>query len=211
MMRVLLVSRNSHFSRSAEPRKRPRQQRSRELVARILDEAARLFETLGYHDTTTNHVADAAGISIGSLYQYFPNKDALLVGLAERHLDEAEPRLAALAERLRDEQPPADELCRAFIVEVADLNRSARLHNLLWNAPRTAALTRRLSLLDAALIADVTSHLCRLGHHPSSAPLRARVLVSAVDSGIHNFEPDLSQTDQIDELIRLATIYVSAT
>ncbi len=208
-MRVLLVSRNSHFTRSAEPRKRPRQQRSRELVARILDEAARLFETLGYHDTNTNHVAEAAGVSIGSLYQYFPNKDALLVGLAERHLDEVEPRLATLAERLRDQQPPADELCRAFIEEVADLNRSARLHNLLWNAPRTAALTERLSRLDAALIADVAAHLRRLGHPAALTPLRARVLVAAVDSGVHNLEPDIDQTEQIGELIRLATIYVS--
>lgn len=205
------MSRNSHFARSAEPRKRPRQQRSRELVGRILDEAARLFETLGYHDTTTNHVADAAGVSIGSLYQYFPNKDSLLVGLAEQHLDEVEPQLAVLAERLRDEQPPADELCRAFISKVAELNRSARLHNLLWNAPQTPALTERLSLLDGALIADVTSHLCRLGHAAAEAPLRARVLVSAIDSGVHNLQPELSQTDQIDELIRLATIYVSTT
>ena len=210
-MRVLLVSRNSHFDRSAELRKRPRQQRSRDLVARILDEAARLFETLGYHDTTTNHVAEAAGVSIGSLYQYFPNKDALLVGLAERHLDEAEPRLVALAERLRDQRPSADELCRAFIVEVADLNRSARLHNLLWSAPRTAALVERLSRLDVALIADVAAHLRRLGHPAASAPLRARILVAAVDSGIHNLEPDIDQSDQIDELIRLATIYVSAS
>ena len=210
-MRVLLVSRNSHIARSAEPRKRPRQQRSRELVAGILDEAARLFESLGYHDTTTNHVADAAGISIGSLYQYFPNKDALLVGLAERHLDEAEPRLAVLGERLRQQQPPVDELCRAFIVEVADLNRSARLHNLLWNAPRTAALADRLSRLDTALINDVAWHLRRVGHPAAMATLRARVLVTAIDSSIHNLEPGDDQAAQIDEVIRLATVYASAT
>jgi AcrR family transcriptional regulator len=180
-------------------------------VARILDEAARLFETLGYHDTTTNHVAEAAGISIGSLYQYFPNKDALLVGLAERHLDDVEPRLAALADQLRQHQPPVEELCRAFIVEVAEMNRSARLHNLLWNAPRTAALVERLAGLDAVLIADVSWHLCRLGHPAELAPLRARVLVTAIDSSIHNLDPDEDQKGQIDELIRLATIYAAAT
>jgi AcrR family transcriptional regulator len=180
-------------------------------VARILDEAARLFESLGYHDTTTNHVADAAGISIGSLYQYFPNKDALLVGLAERHLDDVEPRLVALADRLRDQQPPVDDLCRAFIVEVADLNRSTRLHNLLWSAPRTPALVERLALLDEALIADVAWHLCRLGHPTGAATRRARVLVTAIDSSIHNLDPDVDQAEQIEELIRLATIYASAT
>lgn len=179
-------------------------------MARILDEAARLFESLGYHDTTTNHVADAAGISIGSLYQYFPNKDALLVGLAERHLDDVQPRLVALAGRLRQQQPPVDDLCRAFIVEVADMNRSARLHNLLWNAPRTAALVERLAGLDAGLIADVAWHLCRLGHPADLATLRARVLVTAIDSSIHNLEPDIDQAEQVEELIRLATVYASA-
>jgi AcrR family transcriptional regulator len=206
----LLVSFNSHSTRSAEPRRRPRQQRSRELVARILDEAAHLFETLGYHDTTTNHVADAAGVSIGSLYQYFPNKDALLVGLAERHLDEAEPRLAALAEQLRQQQPSVGDLCRAFITEVADLNRSARLHHLLWNAPRTPALVERLARLDAALIADVAWHLGWLGHPAELAMLRARVLVTAIESSIHSIDPDEDQDEQIGELIRLATIYASA-
>lgn len=210
-MRVLLVFYNSHSARSAEPRKRPRQQRSRDLVARILDEAARLFEAVGYHETTTNLVADAAGVSIGSLYQYFPNKDALLVGLTERHLDEAEPRLAALQARLRDQQPPADELCRDFILEVAALNRSARLHNLLWNAPRTAELTERLSRLGAALAVDIAEHLRRLGHPEQAAPLRAGVLVAAIDSGIHNLDPESDQAEQINELIRLATVYVAAT
>ena len=72
---------------SAEPRKRPRQRRSTETVARMLDAAARIYDERGYRATTTNNVAEEAGVSIGSLYQYFPNKDALLVALADRHLD----------------------------------------------------------------------------------------------------------------------------
>ena len=47
--------------------------------------------------TTTNHVADAAGVSVGSLYQYFPNKDALLVALGERHVALASEQLAMVA------------------------------------------------------------------------------------------------------------------
>ena len=67
------------------PRKAPQQQRSQHTVEVILDAAARVFGRNGYAQTTTNLVAETAGVSIGSLYQYFPNKDALIVALHRRH------------------------------------------------------------------------------------------------------------------------------
>jgi AcrR family transcriptional regulator len=67
------------------PRKLPRQARSQRTVDTILDAAARVFGRDGYAAATTNRVADVAGVSIGSLYQYFPNKDALMVALHARH------------------------------------------------------------------------------------------------------------------------------
>ena len=73
------MSVNSHPGSHAEPRKRPVQARSRQTVESILVAAARILAERGYLATTTNDVADAAGVSIGSLYQYFPNKDSLLV------------------------------------------------------------------------------------------------------------------------------------
>lgn len=76
------------------PRKRPSQARSRQTVEWILEGAARVFRREGW-DATTNRIAEAAGVSVGSLYEYFPNKQALVVALAERHLDEAERGLDA--------------------------------------------------------------------------------------------------------------------
>jgi AcrR family transcriptional regulator len=67
------------------PRKMPRQARSRALVEAILEAAARVLVERGYAGTNTNLVAERAGVSIGSLYQYFPNKDSLIVALHERH------------------------------------------------------------------------------------------------------------------------------
>jgi AcrR family transcriptional regulator len=66
-------------------RKRPRQARSKAMVTAILDAAARVVRTDGDDHLTTNRVAEVAGVSVGSLYQYFPNKAALLVALLERH------------------------------------------------------------------------------------------------------------------------------
>lgn len=204
------MSRNSHFARSSEPRKRPRQARSQATVERILDEAARLFDEVGYQEVTTNHVAEAAAVSVGSLYQYFPNKDALLVGLAERHLEEATPRLAALADELRREEPAAHDLCARFIAEIAALNSSSRLHPLLWAAPRTPALLDRLASLEDALTAEVTWHLERLGHSRDRAPVRARIVVAAIDAAVHTLDPNIDRSVQIDELVRLAERFIAA-
>src|SRR5687767_6965859 len=79
------------------PRKSPKQQRSREMVEIILDAAARIFVKEGYAATTTNRIAAAAGVSVGSLYQYFGSKDAIAVELLRRY---RERLLELVAERL---------------------------------------------------------------------------------------------------------------
>jgi AcrR family transcriptional regulator len=68
------------------PRKQPRQQRSLATVEAILDATARVLCTTGYDRASTNRVALAAGVSVGSLYQYFPSKEALVAALVERHV-----------------------------------------------------------------------------------------------------------------------------
>jgi AcrR family transcriptional regulator len=84
------------------PRKQALQARSRATVDVILKATARILIAEGYDRASTNKVAARAGVSIGSLYQYFPSKEALVAALLERHLEEmgqvlraAFPRLAA--------------------------------------------------------------------------------------------------------------------
>ncbi len=67
-----------------KPRKTPRQQRSTDTVNVILEAAARVLERHGLAGFTTNAVAERAGVSIGSLYQYFPSKEALTATLIHR-------------------------------------------------------------------------------------------------------------------------------
>jgi AcrR family transcriptional regulator len=66
-------------------RRQPRQTRSQERVDRILDMAEQLFISAGYNATTTNAIAVGAKVSIGSLYQFFPDKAAIVYGLATRY------------------------------------------------------------------------------------------------------------------------------
>ncbi|WP_425127529.1 TetR/AcrR family transcriptional regulator [Burkholderia gladioli] len=67
-----------------QPRKNPTQPRAAGTVAAIVEAAAQVLETRGIEGFNTNAVAERAGVSIGSLYQYFPGKDALTVALMQR-------------------------------------------------------------------------------------------------------------------------------
>src|SRR5512137_2473617 len=76
-----------------EPRKPPVQGRSRATVAEILAAAIQVFETHGYAAGTTNRIAERAGVSVGTLYQYFPSKESVAVALLERHIQETNRKL----------------------------------------------------------------------------------------------------------------------
>lgn len=69
------------------PRKLPQQDRSKVTVDAILTATARILTAEGYDRATTNRIAKLAGVSIGSLYQYFPSKEALVTSLAEQHVN----------------------------------------------------------------------------------------------------------------------------
>ncbi len=80
----------------------PKQQRSKDTVDVILAATARVLVKEGFDRASTNRIADAAGVSIGSLYQYFPSKEALVAALVERHIETMsetlEAEMRALAE-----------------------------------------------------------------------------------------------------------------
>jgi AcrR family transcriptional regulator len=82
-----------HIPDSPEMRRKPRQARSIERVNRILDVAEELFVTVGYAATTTNAIAALAKVSIGSLYQFFPDKAAIVQALALRYTEQLYKRL----------------------------------------------------------------------------------------------------------------------
>jgi AcrR family transcriptional regulator len=71
-----------------QPRKVPKQERSRALVDAIVEATARVLLDKGYDGLGVADVADVAGVSIGSLYQYFPSKEALVAARIERHAAE---------------------------------------------------------------------------------------------------------------------------
>ena len=83
-------------------RRDPAQERSRQTVNCIVEAAGRLLVEHGRLGVTTNAVAEHAGVSIGSLYQYFPDKDAIFATLQERHRDQVIPLIQHTLARLAD-------------------------------------------------------------------------------------------------------------
>lgn len=113
----------------------PRQQRSIEMVHAILDASRLILQRDGLEAFTTNHVADAAGVSVGSLYQYFRNKDALLLGLVERGLVEAQDaaRQSEAVQSAATFEEALSEQLRTLIAHLQPRRRSLR--ELLGGTP----------------------------------------------------------------------------
>jgi AcrR family transcriptional regulator len=74
------------MARNRNMRKKPLQARSQVTVDAIVEAAARVFESSGFDGASTNKIAEIAGVSVGSLYQYFPDKLGLLQAVNERYL-----------------------------------------------------------------------------------------------------------------------------
>ena len=94
-------------------RKAPRQTRARQTVDCILDAAAYILAERGLDGFTTNHIAERAGVNISSLYQYFPNKIAILKALQARHIATPDVAYAQGLERLRGQ--PLEEIVRSLV------------------------------------------------------------------------------------------------
>ena len=77
-------------------RKKPKQIRSKLMFDSILEASTRVLEEVSFKKFTTNKVAEAAGISIGSLYQYFPNKQSILIELERIAIDEMAANIESL-------------------------------------------------------------------------------------------------------------------
>jgi AcrR family transcriptional regulator len=112
------------------PCKLPQQERSRITVEAILGATTHILTEKGYDKTNTNLIAELAGVSIGSLYQYFPNKESLMVALMEQHCHEIAEIVESKLNHLFETPPEIaiPELVKA-VIAVHGIN--PRLHQVL--------------------------------------------------------------------------------
>lgn len=186
------------LSPQLRPRKVPRQQRAVETRARILDAARAVISEHGYAHGTTNRIAEAAGLSVGSLYQYFPNKDAILVELVDAHIAAGTEAVSASMARAgvageAGARPSLDALVRPVVDAMVRLHATdARLHRVLFEeAPRPPEQLARLRALERDLTDVVASLLT--GHpevHVTDARVAARLAIDAIESLVHRVATD---------------------
>jgi AcrR family transcriptional regulator len=102
----------------------PVQERARTTVAALLEAAVEIIDIEGWDRASTNRIAARAGVSIGSLYQYFPNKDAILAALVETHRHEVHEAAGAALDRLADPATPFGDAVRELFSSLLDLHRA---------------------------------------------------------------------------------------
>lgn len=125
-----------------KPRKIATQRRSRATVDALVEATARILVREGYGKASTNRIAEVAGVSIGSLYQYFPGKEALVAAVIDRHHGKV-MRIVGRALAHAADLPP-ERAVRVLVVAAFEAHRVApRLHGVLAEQiPRTGRLAQ---------------------------------------------------------------------
>jgi len=143
-------------------RNRPKQSRSRATVNAILEATIRVLDREGYEAATTTRVAEVAGVSIGTLYQYFSNRDAILDALQDRELSRAWEFIeGALSEAHRYSER---ELARKIILGLLELYAAApALHRVLVIEGLRVTPADRVHAFDVRMVSAIRSFLS-LGH-----------------------------------------------
>lgn len=179
-------------------RKIPRQARALATVEIILEAAAQLLERTGEAGFNTNAVAERAGLSIGTLYRYFPDKRAILTALARREMTATNAAFAAQAGGATDGLAPDRAMIRTFLQAFGGRTKA-----------RQAAVRALLAHADPAELVA--------GHGPVEAGLagfsrvQAFVLTRAVHGAMRAAVMEgagfLLSSEFEDELVRLARAY----
>lgn len=123
-----------------KPRKNASQERSRATVDVLIEATARILVKDGFDRASTNRIAEKAGVSVGSLYQYFPSKEALVAAVMERHRQQI---MAAVRDTLAEiAELPLEEAVRKAVTASIKAHRvDPKLHRVLAEQiPRTGKL-----------------------------------------------------------------------
>lgn len=191
-------------------RKEPRQERSRQMVERLVVAGRTVLARDGYAGFATNRVADAAGVSPGSLYQYFRDKEELLALILDRYWDEVAGRVAAsLADRFED---PPERMVRNTIESLLSaLEQDSQLLRVAVQEVPPSRLQDRRQQLRQRIQDLTTAYLSLTGRGGARVSTRAWVIVSAMEGLALRWVLDgqaIGRAELVDELAALAEGYL---
>ena len=188
------------------------------MVEAILHASAEVFAELGYARTTTNKIAERAGVSVGSLYQYFPNKDAILFELLQQHHAEAHEVLEGALARLADPNTTIKEGIRHLMTDLVALHQAnpaltkALSFAVLRQSPVIEELHKNKD--DQLFLEDVASTLSqrsdvRVGDYPSMALVLGQATGQLCRWLVHDAPPNVPFERLLEEIIELLSRYIA--
>ncbi|MFH1844565.1 MAG: TetR/AcrR family transcriptional regulator [bacterium] len=200
---------------SATPRKHPRQDRARETVTAIVQAGAELIVELGYAGATTNKIAKRAGVSIGSLYQYFPNKDAIFLALFQQHQAAVRQIIANCQTQFDDPGIPLAETLRALFSNLVELHEiNPRLNQaLVQELPQPEQMEIKCQAENQAYIEQLEATLRRRPDvNRQNLEIAAHLLVRTTGAIArwlgHEAPPELDKREIIDETVAMLAGYI---
>ncbi|WP_433272614.1 TetR/AcrR family transcriptional regulator [Actinosynnema sp. CS-041913] len=197
--------------RRLEPRRKPHQVRAELTRKRILTAAAHVFAEHGYAAGTTNRIAERARVSIGSLYQYFPNKEAILAELLIQHID---PGTWTGADDLDLSPGTLETTVRALIRDAIDNHSDdpRLLRVMIEEASVSQELLDTIERHGKLRTAQVRDVVVR---HPDSRvadpELAAEIILFTVEMNTHKFmaAPQAAPVEAFEnELVAMVTRYL---
>jgi AcrR family transcriptional regulator len=196
-------------------RKEASQARSRATVEALVDATARILVREGFDKASTNRIAEVAGVSVGSLYQYFPGKEALVAAVIERHQQEimqlVRGELAQVASQ------PLKQAVRTLVTVAVESHRiDPKLHRVLAEQiPRVGKL-EKVETFNRANYALFEAYLERHRKEIRAADLElaAFVCVTSIEAlthtaVLHHDISDKAAAALIDEATRLVVGYLT--
>jgi AcrR family transcriptional regulator len=192
--------------------RRPTQRRARQTVEAILDAVTRVLKRQGLKAVTTNRIAEAAGVSIGSVYQYFPDKQAIFVALHRRHID-AIDRLVA-TRLVENADSPLEELIRSMVEAITDAHTSdPELYEMMFSeVPHRAEGTKDFTVrLHGAFRLALAARISELGRGHDLDKLVfvvTHILESLSHGAALRRPPGLSLADAKDEAVSAIMAYL---
>lgn len=143
---------------ATSPRRKPSQSRSRDTVSCILEAAAHILRQEGFEKATTNRIAERAGVSIGSLYQYFPNKQALLMALTHQHMAEMQAVIIAQLNQVATQS--LENAIQAMVDCMLEAHaKDPELHRVLTEHAPEFMPREQIQQMEDGYIALVTAYL----------------------------------------------------
>lgn len=201
-----------------DPRKPPVQRRSRATVEEIISAAAQIFERYGYAAGTTNRIAERAGVSIGTLYQYFPNKEAIAVALLERHIASTNHRLDEWVDHMAAQRHDLRAAFHDYVTDMLEMHSGQpRLqHILLEEIPLPDRVHQSLLEAERRAAHTVAGFLRLYPDIRRTYPEQAAfVVVQTVESLTHRFaahpnERAISRSDFVSEVVAMIVAYLES-